>query len=112
MRHLAFHLALAEGSGNRALIDVIGPLIRVTFDLTMTAQLRASAPIWDEYADHAGLLERIAAGDVEGARPGHERAPGCCNESDRLNAAADANSDQRGLLRKSPVRSASATGNI
>ena len=68
MRHLEFHLALAQGSGNRALIDVIGPLIRVTFDLTMTPQLRASAPDWGEYANHASLVERIAAGDVDGAR--------------------------------------------
>ena len=67
-RHLEFHLALAQGTANRALIDVVQPPIRVTFDLTMTPQLRTSAPAWDEYADHADLLEAIAAGRVEGAR--------------------------------------------
>jgi DNA-binding GntR family transcriptional regulator len=33
-----------------------------------TPRRRASAPTWSEYADHASLLDRIAAGDVDGAR--------------------------------------------
>lgn len=66
--HLQFHLALAEATGNQALQDVIGPLIGITFDLTMTDALRSSPPTWDEYVDHAAIVEAIRAGDVEGAR--------------------------------------------
>jgi DNA-binding FadR family transcriptional regulator len=67
-RHREFHLALAQAAGNPALVDVMGPLISVTFELTMTDTLRTNKPVWSEYADHAELLECMEAGDVEGAR--------------------------------------------
>jgi DNA-binding FadR family transcriptional regulator len=68
----AFHLAIAEGSGNRALINVISHILHLRDDSAVLHRLEehfVTSGVWKQVVvEHAAILNAIAGGDVEGAR--------------------------------------------
>ena len=59
-----FHCAVVRASGNAMLIDLYLGLIEV---ITASVSIMNETPVETEFEDHHRLLDRIVAGDPDGA---------------------------------------------